>query len=240
MGTSYPGGLDTFTNPSGTDGLNLPDHADQHADANDAIAAIQAELGTNPSGVYDTVAARFAAIGGGGGGGGGVGGLELIDSGTFTAATSGSPAALPGGSFDAGYDYLLDVRITNPSAGDALRGRFVVTGSGPETGAVYAASQHYILIPIAHGAQAWSGQTSMLWASTGRRRGRIKMEISGAADSDFTSWRSDYSYMDTATAGESGYYGGGVDSSTSYDAFQWWPDTAASVSGDWRLYRWPV
>lgn len=177
---------------------------------------------------------KWAAASGGGGGGGG--GLVLVDSGTFSAATSGSPASLPNGSFQAGYEYLLDVRITNPTSGDALRGRFKASGT-PETGSVYMAAQHYILVPVAHGAQAWSGQTSMLWASTGRRRGRIKMEISGAADTDYTTWKSDYSYTDDSTHAEVGYYGGGVDTTTAYDAFQWWPDSAASVSGDWRLYR---
>jgi len=33
-----------------------------HNDANDAIEAIEAELGTNPSGAYDTVAARLASV----------------------------------------------------------------------------------------------------------------------------------------------------------------------------------
>lgn len=37
-------------------------HASQHANANDAIEAIQAELGTDPAGSESTVAARIAAI----------------------------------------------------------------------------------------------------------------------------------------------------------------------------------
>ena len=46
MATSYPGTLDVFTNPVGTNTLDDPDHANQHADANDAIEAIQAVVGT--------------------------------------------------------------------------------------------------------------------------------------------------------------------------------------------------
>jgi hypothetical protein len=42
-----------------------------HADAWDAIAAVQTELGTNPSGSAATVAARIAAVEASGGGGGG-------------------------------------------------------------------------------------------------------------------------------------------------------------------------
>lgn len=45
MSTSYPGAIDTLTNPDGTDGLDNPSHADQHTNANDAIEAIQTTLG---------------------------------------------------------------------------------------------------------------------------------------------------------------------------------------------------
>lgn len=44
MPTSYPTSLDTLTNPSATDALT--GHASQHANANDAIEALQAKLGT--------------------------------------------------------------------------------------------------------------------------------------------------------------------------------------------------
>lgn len=70
--SAYPGAIPSLPRPAGTDGLNLPDHADLHNDAADELEAIAAELGTNPSGAYSTVAARLAAMGGGGGGGGGV------------------------------------------------------------------------------------------------------------------------------------------------------------------------
>lgn len=61
MPTSYPGALDALTNPATTDPLTAPSHAGQHADANDAIEAIQAELGTDPAGTAATVAARLTA-----------------------------------------------------------------------------------------------------------------------------------------------------------------------------------
>ena len=61
MATNYPGALDTLTNPIGTDALNnaTTPHATQHTDANDAIEAIQAELGVNPKGSSATVVARL-------------------------------------------------------------------------------------------------------------------------------------------------------------------------------------
>ena len=63
MASAYPGGLDSFTNPVSTDLTNsvtVP-HATQHADLNDAVEAIQAELGLNPSGASATVVARLGA-----------------------------------------------------------------------------------------------------------------------------------------------------------------------------------
>lgn len=68
MATNYPLGLDTLTNPAPGDSTVSPSHAGQHANANDAIEAIEAELGTSPSGVYTTVRERFEAIEASGGG----------------------------------------------------------------------------------------------------------------------------------------------------------------------------
>jgi hypothetical protein len=45
MSTDYPGAVDTLTNPISTDQLSSPSHADQHANANDAIEAIEASVG---------------------------------------------------------------------------------------------------------------------------------------------------------------------------------------------------
>lgn len=51
MATNFPTSLDTLTNPSSTDSLTSPSHASQHADANDAIEALQAKVGVNGSAV---------------------------------------------------------------------------------------------------------------------------------------------------------------------------------------------
>jgi len=51
MATSFPSGLDALTNPTSSDGLNSPDHAGQHSDANDAIEALEAKVGITSSAV---------------------------------------------------------------------------------------------------------------------------------------------------------------------------------------------
>jgi hypothetical protein len=44
MPTNFPTGVDNFTNPTANDSLNLPSHSTQHANANDAIEAIEGYL----------------------------------------------------------------------------------------------------------------------------------------------------------------------------------------------------
>ena len=64
MATNYPGGIDNFSNPTATDYLDsatVP-HATQHANTNDAIEAIEGELGTNPKGSKASVKARLDAV----------------------------------------------------------------------------------------------------------------------------------------------------------------------------------
>jgi hypothetical protein len=64
MTTGYPGTIDNFTNPTGAN--NLSDepvlHHSQHANVNDAVHAIELELGTNAKGAATSVRARLEAI----------------------------------------------------------------------------------------------------------------------------------------------------------------------------------
>jgi len=55
--------LDSFTNPTSTVNLNTTGvlHDVQHADINDAMEAVEAELGVNPKGSFATVGARLDA-----------------------------------------------------------------------------------------------------------------------------------------------------------------------------------
>ena len=55
MATSFPASLDTLTNPSSGDSLNSPSHSGQHADANDAIEALQAKVGVDGSAVATSI-----------------------------------------------------------------------------------------------------------------------------------------------------------------------------------------
>jgi len=63
MATNYPTSLDTLTNPVSNDSLNSPSHSAQHANANDAIEAIEAKLGVgnaNQVGMYHVNTTTFS------------------------------------------------------------------------------------------------------------------------------------------------------------------------------------
>jgi len=65
MATNYPSSLDSFVNPTASDSLGsatVP-HASEHANANDAIVAIETALGTSPAGTNtSTVANRITRL----------------------------------------------------------------------------------------------------------------------------------------------------------------------------------
>ena len=68
MATNFPASLDTLTNPSATDTLDSPPHDEQHADANDAIEALQAKVGVDSSAVTTSLDYRVGQLETGGGG----------------------------------------------------------------------------------------------------------------------------------------------------------------------------
>lgn len=64
MPTTFPTALDSFTNPTAADNLNsatVP-HADQHANVNDAIEALEAKVGVDGSGVTVSFDYRIAQL----------------------------------------------------------------------------------------------------------------------------------------------------------------------------------
>lgn len=55
MTTVFPGSLDALTNPTASDDTSTVDHAAQHANANDAIEALEAKVGVNSSAVTSSL-----------------------------------------------------------------------------------------------------------------------------------------------------------------------------------------
>ena len=61
MSTNFPTSLDTLSNPSGAARLST-DHATQHANANDAIEALQAKVGVDSSAVATSLDYKVAQL----------------------------------------------------------------------------------------------------------------------------------------------------------------------------------
>jgi hypothetical protein len=55
MATNFPASLDALTNPVSGDSLSSPSHSGQHANANDAIEALQAKVGVDSSAVTTSI-----------------------------------------------------------------------------------------------------------------------------------------------------------------------------------------
>ena len=62
MATSYPIGLDTFTNPTSSDSLSSPSHSGLHADTADAIEALQVKVGIDSSADTSSLEYRIAQL----------------------------------------------------------------------------------------------------------------------------------------------------------------------------------
>ena len=90
MATNFPASLDTLTNPTSSDSLSSPSHSAQHANANDAIEALQAKVGADSSAVTSSHdykiadhASRITTLEGAPSGG-----LVFVTSSTFSSVTS--------------------------------------------------------------------------------------------------------------------------------------------------------
>jgi len=62
MATNFPTSLDSLTNPQGTDSVLAVPHAAQHANANDAIEALEAKVGANNSAVTTSLDYRIRTL----------------------------------------------------------------------------------------------------------------------------------------------------------------------------------
>jgi hypothetical protein len=229
---AYPTGYDAFTNPAGSDPLNTSGaklHSTQHGQVNDAIEAIEAELGLSPSGSEATVAARLTAIEGSIGGGGG--GLVLVDSGTFSASSS---VSLPTGTFDSTYDdYLVTVRATG-STNILCGARLRASGTDSSTG--YDTTRAINYSNTGSTATNGAGTDEFHAFSCGSSApGSMRLHLTSPAIAEFTSIDVQAAFYYNTT-GYGRWSVGGVHAvSTAYDSITFIPDTG-TITGRWAVY----
>lgn len=154
MATDFPTSLDSLTNPNSTDGQNSPSHSTQHANANDAIEALETKVGINSSAVTTThdyklssVTASAKAVSTTGNQT--IGGIKTVDEGAIvTAPNTYSPSAAGTATLD--LSLANDHEITMPA------GNITIALSNPTTGQKFTVS---IL-------QDGTGSRTVTWFST--------------------------------------------------------------------------
>jgi len=62
MSTNFPTSLDSLTNPTSTDAVDIVDHAAQHANSNDAIEALEAKVGIDGSAVTTSHTYKLSGV----------------------------------------------------------------------------------------------------------------------------------------------------------------------------------
>jgi hypothetical protein len=130
VATNYPGGLDAPTNPTSGQNLNSPSHSGEHANANDAIVAIETALGITGAFNFNKISNNLSDVGTKG-----TGRFNIrvpVIAGVQCAATANvniasAPASVDGFSFvSSGLDTVLLTAQSTPSQ----NGPWVWNGAG--------------------------------------------------------------------------------------------------------------
>lgn len=119
MATNFPTSVDALTNPVSNDSLNSPSHSSQHANANDAIEAIEGYLltGAGASGLVKMI--PTSAVGG-----------TIDASGTVIIGSAVSTVSL-NGCFTSAYDSyrIVYAPLASSTTGSLLNYRFRTAGT---------------------------------------------------------------------------------------------------------------
>lgn len=173
MATNYPGAIDTYTNPLSSEPMNAPSHAGQHANANDAVEAIETELGTDPSGSAATVAARLDGIEDGTRlGAGSVGAAQLADNAVDTAAIQ--DGAVTAAKIADDTIVNADINASAAIAATKIAGTALVASTVDAKGDLYVGTANDTVARLAVGSNgavlvADSAQTAGVRWTTARR-----------------------------------------------------------------------
>jgi hypothetical protein len=160
MATSFPTGLDSFTNPSSGQFLNSPSHSQQHDNINDAMAAVQAKMGINGSGVTTSFTYKL----------GGVTGTDLAVSKTGVETLTNKTLTAP--TIATILTNAGAATLTLPTSTDTLVGRATTdtltnkTLTSPKIGTQILDSNGALLITVSATASAVNG-ISIINSATG-------------------------------------------------------------------------
>lgn len=215
MATSFPSGLDSFTNPSPGDGLSSPSHAGQHADVNDAVEALQAKVGVNGSAVTGSLDYKVANQG-----------LTLVKS---QAVGSGVSSVTVTDAFSSTFDnYRIVIVCASGSADAGLTIRFGTTSTG------YYGTLYYDLYTGGVTGQARTNNGSEITVGL-TQNGSVPFttgfDVSGPNQATYTQLHGTY-----YGRGYSGWFAGTLANTTAYTSFQTLPNAGTLTGGTIRVY----
>jgi hypothetical protein len=233
--SSYPGSLDAFTNPAGSDPLS-GGHAAQHGAVNDAVEAIEAELGVTPSAGYSTVAARLTAIEAAIGGGGG-GSFAPVLHDTFTTASSVSVDDCFVG--DGYYRVLLEITAWSAASNGCLR--FRDSGTDDSTSNIYqhGSFYHSTTTPTNYGTASGNDRIENIWygANDSNMPLIVEFTVNGANLSRWTHVRGQHNYRNSGDLTEF-YFHAVHMSASSFDGFTFYPGSG-TITGEVTVWEYP-
>ena len=172
MPTNFPTSVDNFTNPTANDSLNIPSHSLQHANANDAIEAIEAKLGIGDSSAGSAVANSVLRANGSGSTTWGVpDALVPIATQSFTNVSGVTVDNV----FSATYaNYLIRAQISTVSGSPTrLIGQLINNSGAVFAGTYYGGFAWYRAQTTANGSEAFTG-------------GNFRMNVSNIFEVDVT------------------------------------------------------
>ena len=259
--STYPATLDDLgaTNPAGTDTMLDGDgHAAQHADANDAIDAIQTTLGVDPQGGSTDVATRLDDLAftdladvdmsgiangdvpvwnsgsskfePGSGGGGGGGDLVKIATGTFSASSGFSVNSC----FSSTYDDYKIILVCTGTTDVLVALRLRLSGTDSSTGYYSERVFGYSSTPGAAPNTTGTDDVNIGIGSNGAKISTsIEMHDPGTAV--YMSFEAIANSHFSSVGRLSHVFTGGHDVATAYDGFSVIPD-AGTLTGRYAVY----
>jgi hypothetical protein len=218
MASSFPGAIDSFTDPLSGSALNSPSHSAQHADLNDAAEKLETYMG-----LVKVIPTSVAGTG-------------VTVSATGTITYSASTTIDLKGIFSSLYDvYRIVISNHTSSLAPQLQG-LMLSGATPLTTSTYETQRAYVQAGAAGGTG--TAGTPIGYGYIGYTRQEVNggagygyLEIANPFLARYTAWISQvinqYAYIEQNSAI--------VKNTTSYDGFRIQPDTG-TISGSLRVY----
>ena len=217
MTTNFPSGLDSFTNPTATDAMDsvtVP-HADQHANVNDAVEALQAKVGVDGSAVTTSLDYKVANQG-----------LTLVKTQTIGSAVSSVTVT---GAFSATFENYL---ITLAGGSSTVSGRLGLQLGSTTSG--YYGSFIYALTGGGAPAQVADNNVAEFTHIASMVGSFLSAQIN--IHMPFTATQTTVSSQGITYGTVNGTYNGVLANSTSYSSFTFICGSGTMTGGRIRVY----